>query len=260
MSPVGKRITSIAEIYPFIAQGATEESQLLVVFGMDLALAMPQLPALLYLAKAEYRTKLQRILSSLPATEQNKILALGLQVSEHQLVEENSLSIIKDIQELQVKSIVLTASLSRQFNNNMMSLGLQRIQKLKELGVILQNICLQEKILLTNFSFYNQNYPTYYSRILCANGDPGTNIKGPALVSFLLHIHFYPKQIIMVDDKNERLVYMQQLLAMLEWNLLYNFNLLVLNTLKFINIFRHLLMKRVFILLERTNQHQVLGS
>ncbi|ACE06099.1 hypothetical protein Aasi_0712 [Candidatus Amoebophilus asiaticus 5a2] len=215
MSVVSKSITSIAEIHPFIVQGAIEKSQLLVVFDMDLTLTMPPLPALLYLAKPEYRTKVQRILSPLTDTDRAKVLTLGLQISEHQLIEEITPSIIESIQALQVKSIVLTASLSGQFNNNA-PLELQRFQKLKELGIVLQNISLQEKVILTDLPFCDQNYPTYYNGILCVRGEPKTNIKGPTLVSFLHHIHFYPKQIIMVDDKREHLSYVQQSLAALE--------------------------------------------
>jgi hypothetical protein len=216
MSVVGKSITSIAEVHSFILQGAIDKTQLLVVFDMDLTLTMPQLPALLYLTKAEYRAKVQKILSPLQDAERRKVLTLGLQVSQHQLIEELAPEIIQDIQSTEIKSIVLTANLTGQLNNDA-PLELQRFQKLKELGIVLKNICTQERVLLANnLPSCSENSPIYYRGILCANGEPRTNIKGPALVSFLHYIQFYPQQIIMIDDKREHLAYVQQTLATLQ--------------------------------------------
>jgi hypothetical protein len=204
MNPVFKCITSIAEVSEFISQEKGKREQFLVIFDMDLTLTMPHLPVLIYLSIPEYRAKVENILSSLQASKRRKVLTLGLQVSEQQLVESNSPQIIRHIQDQDIRTIVLTASLSGQLNNKA-PMELQRFQKLQTFGIVLEKSCPHKEILLDELPFYNSSYPTYYRGILCANGEPGTNIKGPVLISFLQRINFLPRKVIMVDDKIQHL-------------------------------------------------------
>jgi hypothetical protein len=204
MKPVWKRISSIAEVEQFISQEAAHDRQLLVVFDMDLTLTMPRLPAFIYLTVPSYRDKLQRLLAPLSEADKRKVLTLGLQVSGHRLVEQAAPSIIRGIQARCIKTIVLTASLTGQANDEI-PIELQRFQKLCELGIVLEGSYPQQKIILDDLPTYNTNFPVYYRGVLCANGAPGTNIKGPVLVSFLQHTNYKPQSIIMVDDKIDHL-------------------------------------------------------
>ncbi|OJW68810.1 MAG: hypothetical protein BGO68_04515 [Candidatus Amoebophilus sp. 36-38] len=215
MNAVYKRISSIAEVQEFISKQTAQTGELLVIFDMDLTLTMPRLPAFIYLTIPEYRAKLQQILDPLTDSQRRKVLTLALQVAEQQLVEKDSPEIIKRIQAQQIKTIVLTASLTGQLNDEA-PMELQRFKKLKDLGIVLEDNCSNKEIALDDLPAYNENCPTYYRGILCANGEPGTNMKGPVLVSFLQHIGFRPKQVIMVDDKKQHLDYVRQSLAALD--------------------------------------------
>lgn len=215
MKPVWKRISSIAEVEQFISQEAVNNKQLLVIFDMDLTLTMPRLPAFIYLTTPSYRDKLQRLLAPLSEPDKRKVLTLGLQVSEHRLVEQDTPSIIQAIQARHIKTIVLTASLTGQVNDET-PMELQRFQKLHDLGITLESSYPQQKIVLDDLPTYNANCPVYYRGILCANGAPGTNIKGPVLVSFLQHVNYKPTAIIMIDDKIEHLNNVYQSLSELD--------------------------------------------
>jgi hypothetical protein len=204
MKPAWERIRSIAEVEPLIAREAISEELLLLIFDMDLTLTMPRLPAYLYLRIPAYRNKIERLLSLLPELERRKILMLGLQVSEQKLVEQDAPAIIKNIQARHIKTIVLTASLTGQINDEA-PLELQRFHKLRDLGIFLEGSYTNQEIKLDDLPSYNASFPMYHRGILCANGAPGTNIKGPVLVSFLQHIQWKPTTIIMVDDKVEHL-------------------------------------------------------
>lgn len=212
MNAVPKRITSIAEVQKFISQEDTPPEQLLVIFDMDLTLTMPSLPVFIYLTIPEYRIKLQKLLASLTDSDRRKVLTLGLQVAEQQLVEKGTPDVIRYIQNQHIKTIILTASLTGQLNDAA-PMELQRFQKLQDLGISLEKSWPQTEILLDELPFYNLNCPVYYKGVLCANGEPGTNIKGPVLTSFLQRIGFLPKKVIMVDDKKEHLAYVAQSLA-----------------------------------------------
>lgn len=215
MKPVWKPISSIAEVEQFTSQAASNDKQLLVIFDMDLTLTMPPLPAFIYLTSPSYRDKLQYLVGPLSEADKRKVLTLGLQVSEHRLVEQAAPSIIRNIQARHIKTIVLTASLAGQVNDEM-PLELQRFQKLYDLGIVLEDSYPQQKIVLDDLPTYKANCPIYYRGILCANGAPGTNIKGPVLVSFLQHVHYKPTTIIMVDDKVEHLSNVYQSLTELD--------------------------------------------
>lgn len=215
MKPAWNRIFSLAEVEQFISQEAVSNQQLLAVFDMDLTLTMPRLPVFIYLTIPSYRDKLQRLLIPLSEANKRRVLTLGLQVSEQQLVEPAAPSIIQGIQAQDIKTIVLTASLTGQVNDEM-PMELQRFQKLSELGIVLEHSYPQQKILLDDLPIYNANCPVYYRGILCANGAPGTNIKGPVLVSFLAHVNYQPKTVMMVDDKVENLHHVYQSLAELD--------------------------------------------
>ena len=215
MNAVSKRISSIAEVQELISKQAAQTGQILVIFDMDLTLTMPPLPVFIYLTIPEYRAKLHQILDPLTGSQRRKVLTLGLQVAEQQLVEQGSPAIIKWIQAQKIKTIVLTASLTGQLNDKA-PIELQRFKKLQDFGILLEDSCSQQEILLDDLPAYNENCPTYYRGILCANGEPGTNMKGPVLVSFLQHINFRPKQVIMVDDKKQHLADVGQSLAALD--------------------------------------------
>lgn len=215
MKPVWNRISSITEVEPLVSQAAANNEQLLVIFDMDLTLTMPPWAGLLHLVNPQYRAKLHQLVSSLQEIERRKVLTLGLQISRQELIEKDAPSIIQRLQSLPVKTIVLTASLTDQVNDEA-PIELQRFQKLRDLGIVLEDSYPQQKIVLDDLPSYNANFPVYYRGILCANGVPGTNIKGPVLVSFLQHANYKPTTIIMVDDKIEYLNYVYQSLVELD--------------------------------------------
>jgi len=199
-----KKINSLSAIESHIPCSATEKDDLLVVLDMDLTLTMPKLPVLIYLVEPNYRIKLRQWLAPLTPEKQRKVMTMGLQIQQQKLVEQEAPAIIKKIKEQHIKSIILTASFAGQFNNST-PLELQRFEKLKELGIHLINELFPNKLDLGTAVHYKGAHAIYYKGILCAYGEPGKNIKGPALINFLDKVQFWPKSVIMVDDKKKNL-------------------------------------------------------
>ena len=220
MSASFQHITSITEVQQLALQ-ALNYAELLVIFDMDLTLTMPQTPALTHLIVPKYREKLRKILAPLTDLERRRVLALSLASSEHLLVEQNAPQVIKNLQSQGIKIIVLTATLTGKLQNigNIDKIEVIRFQKLQELGIDLQEAFEITEITLSDLAAYNQNYPTYYKGLLCANAQRGTNMKGPVLVSFINYTGFKPKYIIMVDDKILNLQDVKQSLNALDNNI-----------------------------------------
>jgi hypothetical protein len=211
MRPVFKTITHLESALPYILPLTPET---LVIFDMDLTLTMPPLAALAYLKMPTYRAKLQELLAPLSHIQQSAILKLGLQVSAHQLVEQETPIFIKDIQGQGIKTMVLTAILTGQINHEA-PIELQRYDKLRDLGIVIENAWDQAAITFPLTSGAIAPAAVYYKGILCASGEPGTNMKGPALASFLKHVSFFPTKVIMIDDKKQHLDDVYQSLATL---------------------------------------------
>ena len=207
--------SQLGSIRDFIQGRQTDYSKILVIFDMDLTLTMPPLPVLAYLTLPSYRKKLQQILSAYSEKDQRSVMTMGLQVSQQNLVDATAPTLIKELQATGIKTIVLTASLTGQLNDTT-PIELQRFEKLKSLGILLEQSFPDQEIVLHNLP-YTQNtdvlYPIYYHGILCVNGQPGTNTKGPALVAWLEHIQYMPNTVIMIDDKKQHLIDVYQSLS-----------------------------------------------
>lgn len=88
---------SIATIQQVLLQEPIDPGQQLVVLDMDRTLTLPPRPALAYLFAEKYQIKLQRMLAPFNETERNRVLKLGSQVSNQQLVESDAPAIIRSI-------------------------------------------------------------------------------------------------------------------------------------------------------------------
>jgi len=199
-----QQVSSLAQVATWLEQNALQSPDTLVVLDMDLTLTMPPLPVLIYLARSEYRAKLHRILAPLKDPQRRQILTLGLQLSGHRLVEQEAPKVIRGMQAKGMSTIVLTASLTGQFNGEA-PIELQRFAKLQELGIIMRLNGPQREKALEVFFADSDKLPVYHQGILCASGDAGTNVKGPVLLNFLHCIDYFPAKIAMIDDKIENL-------------------------------------------------------
>lgn len=75
----------------------------------------------------------------------------------------------------------------------------QRYERLRMMGIDLNQSFVQQHIIFDTFKPFNNYYPAFYKGLLCSV-QQGGNSKGEVLGAFLDAIHFKPKQVIFFDD------------------------------------------------------------
>mmetsp|Transcript_10489 Transcript_10489/g.24298 ORF Transcript_10489/g.24298 Transcript_10489/m.24298 type:complete len:268 (-) Transcript_10489:4893-5696(-) len=198
-------------VHKTITQKITNRIGALVAFDVDMTLTVPQHPACYYPNMEKYKLVLKRFFEPLNDLEEDKVLTLAAQMPGQQLAEKDTLVVIKALQQQDIKTIALTASLSG-WLEGLGNLQVRRFQDLKALGIDFQEAFPQQEILLTTFPPHNDNHPMYHQGVLYANGGRGASNKGAVLVAFLRSVQCQPQQIIMVDDRMHNLTDIKQAL------------------------------------------------
>ncbi|OJW47192.1 MAG: hypothetical protein BGO67_03700 [Alphaproteobacteria bacterium 41-28] len=189
----------------------------LVAFDIDMTLTQPNHPAVYYPAIKKYVDVYKMILGQLAPEQKDLAATLTTQLIPQKLVEEGTPQIIKNLQKKGVKVIALTSSLAGPIKGYKDKIIILRKDQLQKLGFDFSK-SLKDFVSVTtffNFKKYAGGYPMFYHGVLSANGE-GYVTKGEAFTALLRHTGplyedkvrkpgFYPKVVVMIDDKKKHL-------------------------------------------------------
>lgn len=190
---------------------------ILVVFDIDMTLTQPDHPATYYPAIKKYVSVYKSILGHLTPAQKDLAATLTTQIVPQKLVEKDTPKMIKNIQKQGVKVIALTSSLTGKIKGFPDKMIFIRREQLQRVGFNFTNT-FKDYVLVIEFLHFKEyagSYPMFYHGILSTNGE-GDVSKGDTLISFLQHVGphyhckaqkpgYYPKVIILVDDKKKHL-------------------------------------------------------
>ncbi|MBA3814227.1 MAG: DUF2608 domain-containing protein [Alphaproteobacteria bacterium] len=190
---------------------------ILVAFDIDMTLTQPDHPAVYYPALKKYVDVYKKILGKLTPSQKDLMSTLTTQIVPQKLVEKDTAKIVRNIQQKGVKVIALTSSLAgkiKDFPDKMIFLRRDQLQKM---GFDFTK-SLKGYVLVTEFFDFKEylgTRPIFYHGVLSTNGENNVS-KGELLTALLLHVGphyeckarnpgFYPKVVILVDDKKKHL-------------------------------------------------------
>jgi predicted DNA-binding ArsR family transcriptional regulator len=189
----------------------------LVAFDVDMTLTQPNHPAIYYPTIKKYVDVYKSILGQLTPAQKDLAATLTTQIVPQKLVEENTPKIIQNIQKQDVKVIALTSSLAGKIEGFPDKMIVLRRGQLQKMGFDFTNTLKKFVGVMTfhDFKEYAGGHPMFYHGILSTNGE-GDVSKGDLLVVLLTHVGtdyedkvrkpvYYPKVIILVDDKKKHL-------------------------------------------------------
>lgn len=170
------------------------DDQALVVLDVDFTLIVPKDQILQPAGEAYY----QIFLAKLRNMKEGAILGskIALQ-SEVELVDPQSLSVLQELKQRQIKTIALTAMPSGHFGV-IASTEDWRFEQLKDLGIDLSWAFPDRPCLILD-SFEGKAHPIFKKGILASAKHP----KGQVLTGFLKKLKFKPSQVVFVDDRME---------------------------------------------------------
>jgi hypothetical protein len=120
-----------------------------------------------------------------------------------QLIELETLNIIKDLQSRGIKIIALTAIHAGKLGL-INSMAKNRYEYLKKVGIDFSSSFPEQSIELKNFMSQRVTYPAYYKGIICAaTWTEHKNSKGQALATFIEAIKWTPKKVLFFDDSRK---------------------------------------------------------
>ncbi len=192
-------------------------ADVLVAFDIDMTLTQPNHPAVFYPAIRKYVDIYKTILGQLTPEQKDLAVTLTTQILPQKLVETETPQVIKTLQQKGIKVIALTSSLAGKIKGYKDKMIIRRRDQLQRMGLDFTN-SLKNFVSVTtffNFKKYAGGYPIFYHGVLSANGE-GYVSKGEALTALLRHTGplyedkvrkpgFYPKVVVMIDDKKKHL-------------------------------------------------------
>ncbi len=200
-------VGAMSEVKDYVETFIEEDvapSDILVALDIDMTLTQPSQPEGQYPAILKHRD----IYKGLSKEYRKEVFELASMyaVSEdsQSLVEKDTPSIIKDIQNKGVKTIAFTAAHAGRVGDHE-RFEVQRYDMLKDFGINFENTFEKKKIVFTSMPLNRGEHPVFYHGILCSNGENGSPTKGSVMGAFLREMEFSPKVIILVDDKKKNL-------------------------------------------------------
>lgn len=191
--------------------------EVLVAFDIDMTLTQPDHPAVYYPALIKYVDAYKKIMSSLSPEQKDLISTLITQEVPQKLVEQEAPVILKSLQVKSIKTIALTSILAGKINGFKDKMVMLRRDQLQKIGIdftkSFKNFCTV--MTFSTFQSYAGGHPMFYHGILSTNGE-GDASKGDVLVAFLEHVGphhegkalklgYYPKIVVLIDDKKKHL-------------------------------------------------------
>lgn len=205
-------ILEVENLNQFKQVVSSSDQETLVIFDVDNVLIIPDDPIWRPCGKPLLKKLIAETLEN-PAVcpkdkySSNYLMSQFLLTRKVSLVDKETLSIVKDLQRRGVPTIALTASFSGNFGA--IARGCDwRVNELKKLGF---DFSLSfSKVGFIQFPKANNKefYPVFQSGILFSSQHP----KGETLHSFLKAIHWYPKQVIFIDDRLDFLQSVEQVM------------------------------------------------
>ncbi|MBX9805445.1 MAG: DUF2608 domain-containing protein [Alphaproteobacteria bacterium] len=193
-------------------------SDVLAAFDIDMTLTQPIHPATYYPALKKYRDVYKEILEGLSSEQKDMVSTLMVQTTSHQLVEKETPKIIKELQGKGVRTIAFTATLTGKLLGFPKKGIFIRRDQLQKIGLdftdSFKGYCRCAPYM--DFPRYATSHPMFFHGVLSSNGE-GKISKGETLIAFLTHLGqkyqqkmskpgYYPKVIVMVDDRMKNLV------------------------------------------------------
>lgn len=147
------------------------------------------------------------------ATDIEKFENLVLVQQPQRVIDPKIQAYLAHLKKNHIKTTAITAMLCGGLDPYTTSLTEWRYESLKSLKIDFSTSFPElEALTLTQIPPYLNEHPQYYKGILCTNGEMGQHNKGTVLETFLNHIQYYPKVVVMIDDKLKNLEDVQQIL------------------------------------------------
>lgn len=204
-----EKMYSLSELAPLL----TKPKETLLVFDVDYTLTQPNEPAFQFVNFVKNKELIQGVFDSLSHGERDIFSNLMVfHLCGNSTIEEESPSIIRELQEMGIKTIALTASMTAPLKRQ--CLIQKRLKNLKELGFDFSQTF--KNIKPQYFDSLDSNYkshPYFEKGVLFSNGENPKNYKGEVLLKFLSLIKWKPKQIVLVDDRLQNHQAVHQALA-----------------------------------------------
>ncbi|MEI7494341.1 MAG: DUF2608 domain-containing protein [Alphaproteobacteria bacterium] len=193
---------------------------ILVVFDVDMTLTQPDHAATYYPAIKKFKSIIKNIFEPLTPAQRDIALTLTTKLPQ-KLIEKDSPTIIRAMQDKGINVIALTATLTGSWKDSKNKIVFKRKDTLQKLGF---NFSFQGRVVpYMNFPKYADGYPMLYHGVLCSNGENNEIGKGKTLSVFLRQVGmtkgapygsgYVPKVVIMVDDREKNFVDIQKTLA-----------------------------------------------
>jgi hypothetical protein len=179
----------------------------LVVFDVDHVLTMPADPLLQMPTAVKHRHLIEPLFAALSSEELAIAYTLAITEGEQVIVEEEILSILKNIAEKGHRAIALTALQVIELQTHNTSAH-WRVKELSRLGFNLKDSFAEaDPFYLDHFEMHLGRHPEYREGVLFSNNKQD---KGTVLRAFLEKVNYRPNHIIFVDDLVDNLVDVQR--------------------------------------------------
>lgn len=197
------QITQVSEMEKIFDYLEDVDSKTLVIFDVDMVLVQPSEPAFQMANMKKFSLISKQMMREVPLEKQMIFLSLMSLSSDPILIDERAPEYIQQIIEKGVPVIALTANLTGRLGA-ISSLEEWRVASLRKLGIdFSKGAPSQSSLIFDHLDSYRGNYSVYLDGIIFANGK--TVSKGEVFLSFLEKIHFSPKKVIFIDDRDENL-------------------------------------------------------
>jgi hypothetical protein len=209
-TPEIKKIDSIEQARAQLLQAT---AQTLVVFDMDHTLMVPteQLFNLLFMSISDFDPSDHAFIQTLITKNKNlvaarkgfsyqvKLVSAILAKTHFIPVEQNTTTLVKELQARGIKVIALTSSNTGRFGS-IESMQQWRLNNLHQIGLDFSASFAEQEITFTNLPAEFGFPAIFYHGILCAALNP----KGKVLAAFLDKINWKPANIIFFDDSKQQ--------------------------------------------------------
>lgn len=206
-------IESIKEIEAYFS---SEPQDILGVFDIDETLLVSADPVFQKPNMKAHAPLVKGFYQQFPLTYQDVLSNYILFSSPSQVIEQESVALLKRLQAQGIRLIALTAALTRPFPEGM--IPELRQQELLRHGFDFSSAFSDiEDLAFDRLPPCHGHYPRYYKGVFCSNGDFNRHAtatpKGQVLCALLEHVQWRPAKIVFVDDKHYNLEEMEQTLA-----------------------------------------------
>lgn len=191
-------VNSVYEVKIHLDQ-ANQDS--LIFFDIDSTLTTPSDPYLRRHAIKRHKTIYDNLLTPLTPNQKRIFNHLLVIDSPSQLVEEDWPTIIKELQEREIKTLALTAAKTGPISSILPSFPNWRYSELERLGIHFST-AFPGTVLFKDLEDFGGDFPGIEKGIVYCGHQAS---KGDLLLHILSAIKFTPALIIFVDDKRENL-------------------------------------------------------